>query len=322
MERRCSCTRREFLKSAGLVAGAGLVYQRFLVAEERALGAGLVQQIRAEAADAAVAVQKLPGNISVLIGSGGNIAVLAGRDGKLLVDAGIPASRSKIAEALAGISSDPITRLVNTHWHFDHTDGNEWLHSAGAVIIAHENTRKRLATTTRVDDWDFTFPSLPAGALPTEIFRVGKTLHVHGAMIQLQYYQPAHTDGDISVHFTDADVLHVGDTRWNGVYPFIDYSTGGSIDGTIRATKANLAKATLKTVIIPGHGPVGTRSQLVEYQDMLAAIRPRSLNSRSRASRLAKPWPRSRPHLTTQSGEASYHPISSPSSCISGYEKA
>ena len=238
-------------------------------------GAGLVEQIRGEAATARITVEPVRGGVSVLIGSGGNIAVLPGRDGKLLIDAGIPASRSRITEALAGISSDPITHLVNTHWHFDHTDGNEWLNSAGARILAHENTRKHLSTTTRVEDWDYTFPPSPPGALPAEVFQTERTFQLNGATIVLRHYEPAHTDSDISAHFAEADVFHVGDTWWNGVYPFIDYSTGGSIDGTIRATEANLAKVSAKSSIIPGHGPVGNKSQLFEFRDMLTAMRAR-----------------------------------------------
>lgn len=99
------------------------------------------------------------------------------------------------------------------------------------------------------------------------------TLHLNGATVHLNYYEPAHTDSDISVHFVEADVLHVADTWWNGVYPFIDYSSGGNIDGTIAATEANLARVTDHTLIIPGHGPVGNRSALVEYCDMLLAVR-------------------------------------------------
>jgi glyoxylase-like metal-dependent hydrolase (beta-lactamase superfamily II) len=264
-------SRREFLKSAGFVAGMAWVRPRLLFGQNP--GAGLVQEIRAAAATAKITVQPLRGNISVLIGSGGNIAVLPGRDGKLLIDAGIPGSKQGISEALSGISSDPIKHLVNTHWHFDHTDGNEWLHSAGAAILAHENTRKHLSTTTRVADWDFSFPPAPAGALPAEVFQTERTLHLNGMTLALLHYPPAHTDCDISVYFTEADVFHVGDTWWNGIYPFIDYSTGGSIDGTIRATESNLAKVTDKTTIIPGHGPVGNKSQLIEFRDMLTALR-------------------------------------------------
>ncbi len=229
----------------------------------------LVQKARNEAASATITVQRLRGNVSVLTGAGGNIAVLPGRDGKLLIDAGFAGARPKIADALAGISSDPIRHLINSHWHFDHTDGNEWLHSAGATIVAHENTRKHLSTATRVEGWDFTFLPAPAGAIPTEVFTTERTVEINGAKIALKHYSPAHTDSDIYAHFTSADIIHVADTFWNGYYPFIDYSTGGSIDGMIRATEANLSKITEKMIVIPGHGPVGTRSDLTFYRDLL-----------------------------------------------------
>ena len=236
-------------------------------------GPSPVTIIRGAAATAQITVQKLRGGISVLSGSGGNIAVLAGADGKLLVDAGITASRSNIAQALAGISPEPVKHLINTHWHFDHTDGNEWLHSVGARIIAHTNTRKHLSTTTRVEGWNFTFRPSPAGALPTEVFNENLTLQLNGTTLALKYYGPCHTDSDISVEFTDFDILHVADSWWNGHYPFIDYSTGGSIDGAIRAAEANVARVTGKTIIIPGHGKVGDKSQLIEFRDMLVTIR-------------------------------------------------
>ena len=236
-------------------------------------GPSPVTIIRGAAATAQITVQKLRGGISVLSGSGGNIAVLAGADGKLLVDAGITASRPNIAQALAGISPEPVKHLINTHWHFDHTDGNEWLHSVGARIIAHTNTRKHLSTTTRVEGWNFTFRPSPAGALPTEVFNENLTLQLNGTTLALKYYGPCHTDSDISVEFTDFVILHVADSWWNGHYPFIDYSTGGSIDGAIRAAEANVARVTGKTIIIPGHGKVGDKSQLIEFRDMLVTIR-------------------------------------------------
>jgi glyoxylase-like metal-dependent hydrolase (beta-lactamase superfamily II) len=229
--------------------------------------------IRNAAATAKINVTKLRSNVSVLEGSGGNIVVLTGRDGKVLVDAGITASRSQITEALATLSDDPVKHLINTHWHFDHTDGNEWLHSIGAEITAHENTRKHLSVTTRVEDWNFTFPPAPAAALPTKIFDSEQALHLNGATLALKYYPPAHTDSDISVHFTDADIIHVADTLWNGHFPFIDYSTGGSIDGMIRAAEENVARATDETIVIPGHGPIGNKSHLIEFRDMLVAVR-------------------------------------------------
>jgi glyoxylase-like metal-dependent hydrolase (beta-lactamase superfamily II) len=147
------------------------------------------------------------------------------------------------------------------------------VHSAGAAILAHENTRKRLSTSTRVEAWDYTFPPSPAGALPTTVFHDQHALRHNDTKIALKYYKPAHTDSDISVVFEEADVIHVGDTWWNGIYPFIDYSTGGSIDGMIRSAERNLAAVTAQTIIVPGHGPVGNKTSLTAYRDMLVAIR-------------------------------------------------
>jgi glyoxylase-like metal-dependent hydrolase (beta-lactamase superfamily II) len=262
-------SRRRFVAKAGIAAAAVWLAPRRLLASDD----GIVEGIERAAATNKIIVQPLRGNISAVTGSGGNIAVLPGPDGKLLIDAGIAVSRPGITEALSSISSDPIKHLVNTHWHFDHTDGNNWLHDAGATIIAQENTRKRLSIRHRVEGWRFTFPAAPKGALPTVIFERDLVLDLNGETILLNYYEPAHTDCDISVHFTRADVLHVADTWWNGVYPFIDYSSGGNIDGMIAATEANLARVSDTTVIVPGHGPVGNKAQLQSFRDMLVAIR-------------------------------------------------
>src|SRR5437868_4760088 len=264
-------SRRRFIASAGLTATAVcLVPYRVFGAEEN-----LVAASRKAGETANITVQALRGNISALIGSGGNIAVLPGGDGKVIIDSGFLGTRSKIADALSGLSPDPIKHLVNTHWHFDHTDGNEWMHSAGAVITAHENTKKHLTTSTRVEDWNFTFPASPAGAIPTGLFTTDKTLHLNGITIALKHYGPAHTDGDISAYFVEADVLHTGDTWWNGHYPFIDYSTDGHIKGMIKAAETNLVKVTEKTIVIPGHGKIGGKSEMTEYRDMLTTIHDR-----------------------------------------------
>ncbi len=233
----------------------------------------LVDLIRDYAAKTPIKVHKLRGNVSILEGSGGNIAVLTGSDGKVFVDAGITASRPRILEAANDLSRDPITHLINTHWHFDHTDGNDWLNAEGAAIIAHENTHRRLMSAQRVEDWDFNFSPSPLAAVPTEVFSSEKTLSLSGSTLHLKHYDPAHTDSDISVNFGEADILHVADTYWNGIYPFIDYSTGGSIGGMIKATEANLAAVTDRTIVIPGHGaPVSNRAELSAYRDMLVAI--------------------------------------------------
>ena len=262
-------SRRNFLASASAATTMAWLGPSQLFAQED----GLVQTARRTAATDKITIQKLRGNVSVLLGAGGNIAVFPGRDGKLLIDAGFAGARPQITDTLAGISSDPIKHLINTHWHFDHTDGNEWLHSVGAAILAHTNTRKHLSTTTRVEGWNFTFEPAPAGAIPAEVFDDERTLKLNGTTIALKHFAPAHTDSDISVHFTDSDILHVADTFWNGYYPFIDYSTGGSIDGMIRATEANLAKVSDTTIVIPGHGEVADKSQLSFYRDLLVGTR-------------------------------------------------
>jgi len=268
-ETRTPIPRRHFLALTALATAACSLPRRvFAAAAESPVNA-----FRTAAATAKITTHKLRGNVSMLEGSGGNIAVLTGRDGKLLVDAGITASQPAISEALANISSDPVRHLINTHWHFDHTDGNEWLHSIGAKIAAHENTRKHLSETTRVEGWNFTFPPSPEEALPTKILKKEQKLLINGSSLVLEYYGPAHTDSDISVYFPEPDILHVGDTCWNGYYPFIDYSTGGSIDALIRAAEANIARVTDKTIIIPGHGPIANKSNLIEFRDMLRAIR-------------------------------------------------
>jgi glyoxylase-like metal-dependent hydrolase (beta-lactamase superfamily II) len=269
-------SRRHFI-SRGFGASALILAPRRLFAK----GTGIVPTMIQTASQAKIEVNRLRRNIAVLEGSGGNIAVLTGKDGKLLIDAGFTVSRPRISPALDSLSGDPITRLINTHWHVDHTDGNAWLHAEGAAITAHENTKKHLSTSTRVDDWSYTFSPASAEALPTMIFRDTHRIHHNDTALTLKYYGPAHTDSDISVVFEEADVIHVGDTWWNGFYPFIDYSTGGGIDGMIRATEQTLSVVRDKTIIIPGHGPVGNKAGLSEYYDMLVAIR-------SNVSRLKK----------------------------------
>ena len=192
---------------------------------------GIVPTMIDAAAQARIETHELRRNISVLEGSGGNIVVLTGKDGKLLIDSGIAVSKRRITDALNSLSTDPITQLINTHWHVDHTDGNAWVHFAGAAITAHVNTKRHLSPATCVEGWQYTFPPAPAGAITATVFDDAYHVRHNHTEIALKYYGPAHTDSDISVIFGDADIIDVGDTRCNDVYPFIDYSTGASIDG-------------------------------------------------------------------------------------------
>jgi glyoxylase-like metal-dependent hydrolase (beta-lactamase superfamily II) len=262
-------SRREFVAAGSLTLAAACAAPQCLFAEDDAL----VQNAFKEAATAKITVQALRRNVSVLLGPGGNIAVLTGPDGKLLIDAEIVTARPHVVDALASINADPIKQLINTHWHFDHTGGNGWVHEAGASILAQENTRTHLLKETRVEGWSHTFPAAPAGAIPSTVFKEEHTVHANGSTLALKHYLPAHTDSDISVHFTEADIFHTGDTFWNRSYPFIDYSTGGSLDGAIRAAEANIAKTTDKMIVIPGHGAVSGRADLILFRDVLVEIR-------------------------------------------------
>ncbi|MFM0203638.1 MBL fold metallo-hydrolase [Paraburkholderia fungorum] len=224
-------------------------------------------------ADADLVVEPLRGNITVLMGSGGNITVLSGKDGKFLVDAGISKSQVKVQAALDKISPAPLKYVVNTHWHWDHTDGNAWMHAAGATIVAQKNTLRHLTETTHVNAWNWTFEPVPAGARPTLIVDHEKTFNFDGTRIEVENFGHGHTDGDVWIYFKKADVLALGDTFWNGIYPYIDNEDGGDINGAIEWANKAVAFTTDHTIVIPGHGAVGTRAQLIEFRDMLVAVR-------------------------------------------------
>jgi glyoxylase-like metal-dependent hydrolase (beta-lactamase superfamily II) len=265
--------RRSFcLCCVSALAAAGALGSR----RARAQAHVIVDEIMTAAARTPITMHRLRGDVTVLEGSGGTVAVVTRPEGKVMIDAGIAVSRPQMATALAALGPAPVTTLINTHWHFDHANGNEWLAELGPRIVAHENTRKHLMSMQRVEDWDYDFPALSQRALPTELFAQDRTMQLHGSTFVLKYYGPAHTDSDISVYIPEADVLHAADTFWNGVYPFIDYSTGGSIDGSIRAAATNLAMTRDSTIIIAGHGsPIGSRAQLQSFHDMLTDVRDR-----------------------------------------------
>lgn len=229
--------------------------------------------INENAETAQVTVKQLRGNISVLMGSGGNIAVYTGPRGKFMIDTGIAVSRPRVEAALDATGSSAVKYVVNTHYHWDHTDGNEWVHQKGATVIAHENTLKRLASGTRVIEWGFYFPPAPKDGLPTETVKHERTLDFEGETILMRNYGSGHTDTDLAVYFKKADVLHMGDVWWNGHYPFLDNGAGGSIDGLIRWVNECIKLSGSNTIIIPGHGEVSDRAGLMEFRDMLVSVR-------------------------------------------------
>jgi glyoxylase-like metal-dependent hydrolase (beta-lactamase superfamily II) len=232
-------------------------------------------QMRAGGATAKISVVQVRNNVRALMGSGGNILVLPGADGKISVDTGFATSRTQITEALAAISPEPLRHVIDTHWHFDQTDGNEWMHEAGATIIAQEKVRARMSCHQTIPAFDAVLSPSPAAALPTILFAQTHKLALNGEVIQLRRLTQAHTDTDVSVFFTNANVLHAGDTFFNGYYPFIDYDSGGSIAGLLAASKENLSAVDEKSIVVPGHGELGTRKDLVEFDEMIVAIHGR-----------------------------------------------
>ncbi len=223
----------------------------------------------------AVDVVPVSGNVSMLVGAGGNVGVSIGDDGVLLVDDQFGYMTEGLLGAVATLTTEPVRYLVNTHWHSDHTGGNENMAGEGVVLVAHDNVRRRMSTDQAVGSPPRTFPASPAVALPRITFDREVTFHWNGDVVYAFHVPNAHTDGDTIIHFEAADVLHMGDTFFNGFYPFIDTSSGGGIDGLIAAADAALERCGDDTRIIPGHGDVGTRDDLRDYRDMLVDARSR-----------------------------------------------
>lgn len=213
--------------------------------------------------------------IYVLSGEGGNIGLCVGPDAAFLIDDQFAPLTEKIKAAIAKVSDKPIRFVVNTHHHGDHTGGNENLRASGSLVIAQETARERMGQTIYNELFMREVPAGPEGGFPDITFDQSVTFHVNGQTIEVVHVPRAHTDGDAFVHFKEADVIHCGDVFFNGMYPFIDTSAGGSIDGLIGAVDSLLARSTETTQLIPGHGPIGNRADLVAYQEMLKESRIR-----------------------------------------------
>jgi len=213
--------------------------------------------------------------VYILMGAGGNIGVSAGASGIVLIDDQFAPLSDKIKAALSAINPGPIRFLLNTHWHGDHTGGNENFAKAGVVIVAHENVRHRMSVEQFVAAFGSKVPPSPEGALPIVTFTDAVTFYLNGDSIRAVHVAPAHTDGDVVIYFRRANVVHMGDTYFNGRYPFIDLSSGGSVDGMVAAVDRVLAMTDQNTKYIPGHGELSGRAELTAYRNMLATVRDR-----------------------------------------------
>lgn len=206
-------------------------------------------------------------------GKGGNLALSVGDDGLLLIDDDYADISDKTRAAIAEISAEPVKFVVNTHWHFDHAGGNQMLGEQGAVIVAHDNVRKRLLSGGEVKAFGAKIPPAPKAALPVLTFADSMTFHWNGSAIEVVHPGASgHTDGDAVIYFVEDNVVHMGDLYFSGLYPFVDSSSGGSLAGVITSVNKVLARIDGDTRVIPGHGPLSNKSELKTYRDMLVAV--------------------------------------------------
>jgi glyoxylase-like metal-dependent hydrolase (beta-lactamase superfamily II) len=278
-------TRRALLRSAGLLAGSALAFRYvpadlgaqapqparpLSAAEQRKAGIAALDARRAGMAKAPIERTKLTDTLELLSGPGGNVVVLHGADGLIVVDNFVRGAWPALQTTLEAIGGKPVF-AIDTHWHFDHADNNGSLRKAGATIVAHENTKKRLSEAH--DIIGLHLDPEPAEALPTVIFKDSHQLKANGEDVVLQYFAPAHTDSDIAVLFNKANVFHMGDLYFSGSYPFIDIATGGTMNGMVAGAERALGIIDGNTKVVPGHGPLADRARLATYRQMLGTIR-------------------------------------------------
>ncbi|HJU41887.1 MAG TPA: MBL fold metallo-hydrolase [Vicinamibacterales bacterium] len=271
-------TRREWLRQVGLLAGSAAVASTrpewaYAFDGQPAAATDQLAAMRAQMGAAPISASTLGINLTMLAGPGGNIVVLNGGDGKVVVDTFVQPAWNNLKAALDKLGNQRITNVIDTHWHFDHSDNNGEFRKLGAAIIAHDNTKKRMSESHEL--LGAKFPPSPADALPTITFSVTRRIDANGDSLMLGKIPNAHTDTDIYIKFQKANVLHLGDVFFNGMYPFIDASTGGSIGGMIEGTNFCIKQADGATKIVPGHGPLGDLKALTTYRDMLVTVRDR-----------------------------------------------
>ena len=287
-------SRREMLRYSTTLAGSALLTTFFPAGLPRVSAAGYAQQapsaadlladMRARFNAAPLETQRLGEGVTMLSGPGGCVVVLNGPDGKFVVDTFVAPAWPRLEKALDGLGNAPVKFVIDTHWHFDHTDNNAPLRAAGATVLAHENTKKRMSAPHDLPVLyrgpngqlaGLHFDPSPVQALPQQTFAAGYKLQANGETLALEHVAAAHTDTDIYVHFEKANVIQMGDLFFNGMYPYIDPSTGGKIIGVIAAADKILSLADKDTKIVAGHGPLGDKGDLAKFRDMLVTTRDR-----------------------------------------------
>ncbi len=264
--------RRQFLKVSAALSGMVLssaAFPRSLFAQS----GDVLTQFRTKMGATPIETIKLTANLTFLSGPGGNILISDGKDGKLMIDTFVQPAWPRLKETLDSISANPITQVIDTHWHFDHVDNNASLRSVGARVLAHKNVPRRMKETHEIAMFNLTVPPSPDEALPTETFSSKHEIVTNGEKLHLEHASPAHTDTDIFIWFPDSNVLHCGDLVTNhGGYPLIDYDSGGKIGGMIKASKHFLSFIDSKTKVIPGHGPICDKGYLTQFHERLVTI--------------------------------------------------
>jgi cyclase len=270
--------------SGGLFGASAPAY-----AQQGPSAADPLAAMRARFNAAPLETQRLGENFTMLSGPGGSVTVLNGPDGKFLVDTFVAPAWPRLKKALDGLGNAPVKCVIDTHWHFDHTDNNALLHAAGATVLAHENTKKRMSEPhdqpvlyrkPNGELVDVHSDPSPVEALPLKTFPAAYKLQANGETLALEHVAPAHTDTDIYVHFEKANVIQMGDLFFNGEYPYIDPGTGGKIAGMIAAADKILSLAGNDTRIVAGHGiaghdPLSNKADLAKCRDLLITARDR-----------------------------------------------
>jgi len=273
------------LRSTGILAGGWALAHVFSSAladaasgpaqMSREAAAAAMAQARARFGNVPIEATKLSDNLTLLTGPGGNVVALHGADGKLLVDTFTQLAWDRTKKAIDGLGKGPLKIAIDSHWHWDHTDNNAHVRAAGATLIAHVNTLKRMRETHDLDVINLHFDPAPDNALPQRTFKESFQMNFSDEHVALGHFAPAHTDSDIYIHFQKANVLHMGDVFFNGIFSYIDRETGGSINGMIAGAAKMLAMVDNDTKIVPGHGPLGNKADLKKFHDMLITARDR-----------------------------------------------